>query len=59
MQHLIRMGQLKAAFSDKDTSLYSMVNNERYEDDKEDYQKSYYKDRYKFPFTGYQNRTFT
>lgn len=28
-----------------------MVNNERYEDDKEDYQKSYYKDRYKFPFT--------
>ncbi|WP_407482854.1 DUF3857 domain-containing protein [Elizabethkingia anophelis] len=44
-------GTIKGSFSDKDTSLYSMVNNERYEDDKEDYQKSYYKDRYKFPFT--------
>ncbi|WP_407478051.1 DUF3857 domain-containing protein [Elizabethkingia meningoseptica] len=43
-------GTFKGSFSDKDTSLYSMLNNESFEDDKEAYQKLY-KDRYKFALT--------
>lgn len=44
-------GSFAGNFSDRDTMLYAMMNNERYNDDKTAYQKEYYKDRYSFPFT--------
>jgi len=44
-------GTVAGSFSDKDTMLYAMMNNEKYEEDKAAYQKESYKDRYTFPFT--------
>ncbi|MBV6880717.1 transglutaminase-like domain-containing protein [Epilithonimonas ginsengisoli] len=44
-------GTVAGSFSDKDTMLYAMMNNEKYEEDKATYQKESYKDRYTFPFT--------
>lgn len=44
-------GTMAGSFSDKDTMLYAMMNNEKYEEDKAAYQKESYKDRYTFPFT--------
>ena len=44
-------GTFAGNFSDRDTMLYAMVNNERYDKDKNDYQKTYYKERYTFPYT--------
>lgn len=44
-------GSVEGSFFDKDTMLYAMMNNERYNEDKTAYQKESYKDRYTFPFT--------
>jgi len=44
-------GTVAGSFSDKDTKLYAMMNNEKYDQDKAAYQKESYKDRYTFPFT--------
>jgi len=44
-------GSVEGSFSDKDTMLYAMMNNESYNEDKIAYQKESYKDRYTFPFT--------
>lgn len=44
-------GNFAGSFSDKDTKLYAMMNNESYNEDKDAYQKTSYKDRYAFPFT--------
>lgn len=44
-------GTVEGSFSDKDTMLYAMMNNEKYNEDKTAYQKESYKDRYTFPFT--------
>lgn len=44
-------GSFGGNFSDRDTMLYAMMNNEKYDEDKTDYQNTYYKERYKFPYT--------
>ncbi|WP_027384657.1 transglutaminase-like domain-containing protein [Epilithonimonas caeni] len=44
-------GTVTGNFSDRDTQLYAMMNNERYDQDKAAYQKESYKERYTFPFT--------
>ncbi|WP_312825069.1 transglutaminase-like domain-containing protein [Epilithonimonas sp.] len=44
-------GSVEGSFSDKDTMLYAMMNNESYNEDKIAYQQESYKDRYTFPFT--------
>ncbi len=44
-------GTVAGSFSDRDTQLYAMMNNESYDQDKADYQNTSYKERYKFPFT--------
>lgn len=44
-------GTFGGNFSDRDTMLYAMMNNEKYDEDKADYQTTYYKDRYKFPYS--------
>ncbi|PZU81204.1 MAG: DUF3857 domain-containing protein [Chryseobacterium sp.] len=44
-------GTVTGNFSDRDTQLYAMMNNEKYDQDKAAYQKESYKDRYAFPFT--------
>ena len=44
-------GTFAGKFSDRDTMLYAMMNNESYNEDQAAYQKESYKDRYKFPFT--------
>lgn len=38
-------------FTDRDTKVYAMLNNEQYEEDKDGYQKENYKERYKFPLS--------
>ena len=49
--HLNPDGTVDGSFSDKDTMLYAIMNNEKFEEDKNAYQKESYKDRYAFPFT--------
>jgi len=44
-------GSFNGTFSDRDTQLYAMMNNESYDEDKVAFQKENYKDRYTFPFT--------
>ncbi|MCG2794048.1 MAG: transglutaminase-like domain-containing protein [Weeksellaceae bacterium] len=44
-------GSFAGSFSDRDTMLYAMMNNEIYNQDKTAYQKEYYKDKYPFPFS--------
>jgi len=44
-------GTVSGNFSDRDTQLYAMMNNESYNEDKNEYQNSSYKERYKFPYT--------
>lgn len=44
-------GTFAGNFSDRDTMLYAMINNERYDKDKTEYQKENYKERYKFPYS--------
>lgn len=44
-------GTVAGNFSDRDTQLYAMMNNEKYDEDKGAYQKESYKDRYTFPFS--------
>ncbi len=44
-------------FSDHDTKLYAAFNNEEYNNNKEEYQKIYYRDRYKFPITELKTQT--
>lgn len=44
-------GTFAGNFSDRDTMLYAMMNNERFDENKTDYQTTYYKDRYKFPYS--------
>lgn len=38
-------------FTNRDTKVYAMLNNEQYEQDKDGYQKENYKERYKFPLS--------
>ena len=44
-------GTFGGSFSDRDTMLYAMMNNERHDENKTEYQNTYYKERYKFPYT--------
>lgn len=44
-------GTIGGSFSDRDTMLYAMMNNERHDENKTEYQNTYYKERYKFPYT--------
>lgn len=44
-------GTFAGNFSDRDTMLYAMMNNESYDKDKTEYQNTSYKERYKFPYT--------
>lgn len=44
-------GTFGGKFSDRDTMLYAMMNNESYDKDKTEYQNTSYKERYKFPYT--------
>jgi len=44
-------GTFAGNFSDRDTQLYAMMNNESYTEDKNEYQNTSYKERYKFPYT--------
>ncbi len=44
-------GIIAGNFSDRDTQLYAMMNNESYDQDKADYHNTSYKERYKFPYT--------
>ena len=44
-------GTFAGNFSDRDTMLYAMMNNESYDKDKTEYQKENYKERYKFPYS--------
>ncbi|WDF46750.1 DUF3857 domain-containing protein [Chryseobacterium sp. KACC 21268] len=44
-------GTFAGNFSDRDTMLYAMMNNERHDKDKTEYQKENYKERYKFPYS--------
>ena len=50
-------GSFAGNFSDRDTKLYAMMNQELYEEDKATYQKESYKERYTFPFTNIQSQT--
>lgn len=44
-------GTFGGNFSDRDTQLFAMMNNEKHDKDKADYQKTYYKEKYKFPYS--------
>ena len=43
-------GSFEGNFKDRDTKLFSVLNNESYQENKENYQKEY-KERYTFPYT--------
>ena len=43
-------GSFEGNFKDRDTKLFSVLNNESYQENKENYQKQY-KEKYTFPYT--------